>query len=114
MDMNPVFRALGAAALLTSCAHSVPDNRPAALSPLHAFSCQGFTKHADGSWWAGPNTLAFNLGSSTDIMIRNAGPITNRFAVFATGDNLFDVIENHCGATAKDGSSTKPQTVNGN
>lgn len=91
---------LVAAVLLSCCAHSAPEKKPQPLAQ-RVFSCQGFTKHADGSWWAGPNTLPFNLGSNADVIIRNAGPITRHFAVFETGENLYDVIESHCGASAK-------------
>jgi len=103
MKTNRAFRIMAAAILLTGCAHSAAVRKPPpeSLPPKHAFSCQGFTKHADGSWWAGPNTLPFNLGTNVDITIRNAGPITKTFAVFATGENLYDFIEGHCGAPGK-------------
>lgn len=102
MNTNRAFRIVSAAVLLTGCAHSAPDRKPPEqpLPPKRAFSCQGFTKHPDGSWWAGPNTLPFNVGSNADVTIRNAGPITRHFAVFQTGENLYDVIEGHCGAGA--------------
>ena len=91
---------LATAVLLAGCAHSNTPKKPPPqpIAPQRAFSCQGFTKHADGSWWAGPNTLPFNVGSNADVVIRNAGPITRHFAVFQTGENLYDVIEGHCGA----------------
>lgn len=101
VNTNRISAMLGAAVLLTCCAHPAHHEKPQPIAPQRVFSCQGFTKHADGSWWAGPNTLPFNVGSNADVVIRNAGPITRHFAVFETGENLYDVIEGHCGAAAK-------------
>lgn len=101
MNIKRISPVLGAAVLLTCCAHPAPANKPQPLAPQRAFSCDGFAKHPDGSWWAGPNTQPFNVGSNADVVIRNAGPITRHFAMFESGENLYDVIEGHCGAGAK-------------
>jgi len=101
MNTTRLLSALLLLPVLASCAYSAPPKPPSRLTQTRPFSCDGFTKHSDGSWWAGPNTLPFDLGSHSGVLIRNAGPINRRFAVFSTGENLYDVIEEHCGGAPK-------------
>src|SRR5436305_297995 len=79
--------AICASFLLASCAQASAPIKPGPLLEARVFSCEGFAKHADGAWWAGPNTLPFNVGNDTPVLIQNAGPINRHFAVFATGEN---------------------------
>jgi|SRR3954471_14750038 hypothetical protein len=97
MNAKEIACALYLPSLLASCAQPMHEKGPPPMAEARVFPCEGFTKHADGSWWAGPNTLPFNVGSYTNVVIRNAGPINGHFAVFATGENLYDVLEEHCG-----------------
>jgi len=97
MNTTRLLSALCLSGALGSCAHPPPEKKPPPIVQAHSFSCEGFAKHADGSWWAGPNTLPFDLGTHTGVVIRNAGPINRHFAVFSTGENLYDVLEQHCG-----------------
>ena len=92
-----MYAAIFISFLLPSCAHAPTPRTSLPLLHARVFSCEGFTKHADGAWWAGPNTLPFNVGNDTPVLIQNAGPINRHFAVFATGENLYDVLEQHCG-----------------
>jgi hypothetical protein len=96
MNTKAILVSLCASSLL-ACAHAA--EAPKAANTSH-FPCQGFTRQADGTWMAGPNTKPFDLGTNKGVQITNSGPIDKHFMKFADGSNLWEVLEMNCGPHA--------------
>ena len=90
MYVKSILVTLCAASFLAG-AHAAETAKTAAA----AFPCQGFTKRADGSWWAGPSTVPFDFGTSKHMTLRDSGPITKGSMVNGNLD-LYDVLEANC------------------
>ena len=74
----------------------VPRPKNSSVIPTNTFSCVGFTRNPDGTWEAGDNTQPFNVGKSTDVVVRNQGPIEEGW-VTVGGVDLYDLINAKCG-----------------
>jgi hypothetical protein len=71
--------------------------KKSSVIPANTFSCTGFTKNPDGSWEAGDDTQAFNVGKAENIVIRDQGPIEPGW-VTVGGVDLYDLVQKKCGA----------------
>ena len=71
--------------------------RTSSVIPPNTFSCVGFTRDSDGSWEAGSDTQAFNVGNAENIVIRNQGPIEPGWLAVG-GVDLYALIDKKCGA----------------
>ena len=68
--------------------------------PPNTLSCKGFTRDEDGFWEAGDDTEPFDVGSDTNFVIRDQGPISRNW--MSVGDvDLYALLTAKCGKAAK-------------